>query len=172
MNLESYAAVKASIANVEAVIKARTMPKARPLPANEEALILKWIGEGAPETASSTTDPNCDPGTPGNPPVVPVAPLAPNYESIRERILEPKCMTCHTAGSGLYDFSTYRGLMNDADELFEMDDPEDSDLIEAVTKTGRGAMPPPRSGIAPLTPDEVQVLLQWIRRGLPEKGTP
>ncbi|MBX2993771.1 MAG: c-type cytochrome [Bdellovibrionaceae bacterium] len=170
VNLENYAAVKAAIGKVETVIKARTMPKARPLPAAEEALILKWIGEGAPQNASGPPSPDCQNGGGGTDPVTPVKPLAPNYASIRERIFEPKCLTCHDAGSGLYDFSSYPALMADADELFDRRDPEDSDLIEAVTKTGRGAMPPPRSGISPLTREEVQTLLEWIRRGLPETG--
>lgn len=175
VNLESYGSVKAAIGKVETVIKARTMPKARPLPAAEEALILKWIGEGAPQNASGPRTPDCQNGGGGDP-VSPVEPLAPNYASIRERIFEPKCLTCHDAGSGgpppgLYDFSSYPALMADADELFDRRDPENSDLIEAVTKTGRGAMPPPRSGISPLTREEVQTLLEWIRRGLPETGS-
>jgi hypothetical protein len=94
--------------------------------------------------------------------------LLPTYTSIRKLIFEPKCLSCHAPGERadevplhtLQDLLMVEGLIN-------LQNPEQSDLITAVTRTRR-PMPPPRTGLSPLTSDEVAVLIEWIRQGTPQ----
>lgn len=169
VDLTNYAGIKASLGKVEAELRKRTMPVGRPLPRAEEELVLKWIEGGAPEVMSAETKKKCDEAN--QPPPIAVKPLAPNYESIKDKILEGKCLSCHQPGESgeLYDFSSYAGIQLAAD-LFDTSMPEASPFIKAVVKEGRGSMPPARSGIARVTPDEVKVLTEWIRLGLPERA--
>ena len=167
IDLSNYAGVKASLGKVETVLRARTMPEARPLPRAEEELILKWISDGAPETVPAEAKKVCDENEPGLKP----QPLLPNYESLKDKVFEGKCLKCHQAGGDaeLYDFASYNGMMFSS-ELFDQVEPAASIIIKSITKEGRGSMPPTRSGIARVTPEEVQVIIEWIRLGMPEKA--
>lgn len=169
VDLTTYTGVKASLGKVDEQLRRRAMPVGRPLPRAEEELVLKWIEGGAPEVISDETRKKCD--QTNQPPPVVLKPLAPNYESIKDKILEGKCLSCHQPGKSgeLYDFSSYAGVQFSSD-LFDVSMPEASPFIKAVVKEGRGSMPPPRSGIARVTPEEVQVLMEWIRLGLPERA--
>lgn len=119
-----------------------------------------------------------EPGSPGDPPAEPpVAPTptppgqgpARTYAELREKVLVPKCMNCHSLdGSAmLYDFTDYRSMVALTD-IFDRANPANSVIVQVVLKEGRGQMPPVRSNIPRLTDDEVELLRGWIEDGLLE----
>lgn len=99
----------------------------------------------------------------------PTSALEPTYASIRQNVLDPRCISCHNQGAWQakdYPFESYE-LMTEMTFLFDQAQPEKSRIVDAVTRT-QFAMPPRSSGFAPLTSEEVEVLKEWIRRGLPK----
>ncbi len=173
--LDTYGAVKAKLVQIEDSVRAGRMPKNAPLAAPAKQLLYAWIEQGAPEIAdaklvasdcATTIDP--DPTTPVDPPVptVPPAPTSvdPNYESLRKVIFASKCLDCHDS-SGIfssYDFSTYQSITS-YQKLFAL--PADGSDSRFVTSLVTGKMP---RGKAPLPPEHIEVVRQWVALGLPE----
>ena len=101
---------------------------------------------------------------------------APTYESLRDGILTAKCLKCHSAGStsdaNQMPFDTYAALLADVDDsgtkILIPGDVNDSILNKALVKTPP-SMPPKKSGIPPLTPEELATVQLWIQNGAPEK---
>lgn len=116
-----------------------------------------------------TPTPDAPPVTepPANEPPVPRAPRT--YAELREKLLVPKCLNCHSLdGSAmLFDFTDYRSMVG-LTEIFDRADPANSVIMQVVLKEGRGQMPPVRSQIPRLTDEEVELLRGWIEDGLLE----
>ncbi|MBX3017523.1 MAG: hypothetical protein KF767_06530 [Bdellovibrionaceae bacterium] len=160
------------------------MPDDGPLVADQKRLMVAWLEAGAPETSAQVlacppTGGGEKPGPPGDQPAEP-PPVAPTptppgqgpartYAELREKVLVPKCMNCHSLdGSAmLYDFTDYRSMVALTD-IFDRANPANSVIVQVVLKEGRGQMPPVRSNIPRLTDDEVELLRGWIEDGLLE----
>ena len=92
-----------------------------------------------------------------------------SYEANVAPILAAKCAVsgCHVAPSDNYkpphdlDFTTYESFIIGGDEgsIFIAGDADKSEIIEEIVE---GKMPPPGSGIPPVTPNELQVIKDWI----------
>lgn len=163
VNLDTFEKVKNNIARIQAAVQAGRMPPNNPLGENEKVLLTTWIDAGTPESvATNATACNSNGGSDGGG-VIPIPVLAPNYESISKMILEPRCLACHDAGSSL-DFSTYTAIISHTD-LFTSPAGEDGDFVEAVAS---GMMPPKK--LPKLSPEEVDVIRQWVILGMPEKA--
>ncbi|MBY0385777.1 hypothetical protein K2X05_11530, partial [bacterium] len=164
MALDSFAAVKAKLAQIEDSIRTNRMPKNGPLPADKKQLLYNWIEQGAPEFARDAVPvETCNP-TPLDP-VDPVKPtLEPHYESLRKEIFASQCLGCHD-GSGIfsfYDFSTYESLIA-YKKLFDL--PSDGSDSRFVNSLVTGSMP--KNG-KPLAPEQIEVVRQWVALGLPK----
>lgn len=165
INLETYSGVKSNLSKIyQAAIIDRKMPKApnSPLTSNQLGLLNAWILAGAPETA---------PG--GGPGTIPI-PLAPTFSSIKYNILEPKCLMCHAPGKPVarIPLVTMDDLLNSPLDLVIPGNSDESGIVLSV----RGAnpakiMPPPKdasgnpTGLAPLPPQEIDIIVQWILNG-------
>ena len=108
-------------------------------------LLTDWIAAGAPEFASGDT-----------------ASGDVTYTAAIQPILETTCGECHAGDSpraGL-DLATYEGIMagNRGGPVIEPGDPDNSYILEVQSEEHN----------ANLTPDQMQLLTDWIAAGAPE----
>jgi mono/diheme cytochrome c family protein len=92
--------------------------------------------------------------------------LLPTYNSIREQILAPRCIRCHSTGGRAEKIPlvTLSDLLNSPSDLVVPGSPEESSLVISITRTDRKRMPPPSSGTA-LPPEQIQAVETWIKNG-------
>lgn len=161
----------------------KRMPKA-PFPAltKEEALLLEaWIEAGGPGLPSlpepgpqeppndNSGQPNPEPPSNGGdstpPPALPE--LEATYKSIRARILVPKCIVCHKPGGKAEDIPmvTKEDLINSPLEIVIAGNAEESMMMIVFQEGARKPMPPPNSGMAPLTDKQIKIIEKWINEG-------
>ncbi len=152
-------------------ISSGRMPKnAAPLSNELKTLMRSWLAAGAPETQNDVVvtnpgDGSNDGGSGGNrPPTVDL--LEPTWSSISKKIIFPKCISCHGAGSFL-PLASRQDFFDQRDELLnDFNDIEDSKLIKRL-ESNTNPMPPTWSGIEKLTTEEINVVIQWVEQGLP-----
>ena len=156
VNLESYSSVKQHLAAIEATaLITKTMPKNGSLTPSEAALLSAWIRAGALE----------NPQMP-----IPEEPLEPTFISIKKKIIDKRCIGCHSVGgkaSGV-PFTSLKEILDSPREIVLPGNPDESGLIIAVERMDNKKMPPPEIGKS-LTQEEIEVLRQWIEIGAPEK---
>lgn len=162
VNLESYDKVKANLEGIrKTVFVSQTMPK-RPgasLSAYQLGLLNAWIEAGAPMSAAED-----DPGLP---------PLTPTYDSIRARVLVPKCLICHAPGKSVarVPLVTIDDLLNSPLEIVIPGQPEESGLVISITRDDDKVMPPLKgsdgkpSGAMRLSIEEIEAIKAWIAKG-------
>lgn len=85
-----------------------------------------------------------------------------DFESLKTRILEPRCFDCHDSGSSKGDLSDYANVMR---EYVTPGAPQASELFTMLKGQG-GDMP---RKAAQLPDDEVAAIRAWIEAGAPEK---
>ena len=120
-----------------------------PLPANEIALIRRWIEEGA-----STPDPTV------------------SFPQDVLRLLKTSCTSCHSGDdpAGELDLSTARGVRfgGTSGPLFDPSAPENSLIIRRLR--GLDGLPQMPFGFKPLESEQIEMLEEWIREGGPTVG--
>jgi WD40 repeat protein/mono/diheme cytochrome c family protein len=83
-------------------------------------------------------------------------------------ILKENCFACHDSKKrkGKLDMTTYANLRKggDKDDPVAPGKPEDSVILDLVTKNGAGRMPPRDAGEA-LPKEKIAVIAQWIKEG-------
>lgn len=104
-------------------------------------------------------------------------PLAPNWNSIRAQLIGPKCVVCHNPnGQALFlDLSTREAveeardrIYGDGQKLIDLDNPLNSYILSIVQDPVEPMPPaPPFSDIDRLNENEIEILTEWIKRGLP-----
>lgn len=156
VNLESYTSIKKHLPAIErtALIE-KTMPKNGSLTPSEIALLSAWIKAGAPENPQAP---------------IPEEPLKPNFESIKKKIIDKRCIACHSSGgkaSGV-PLTSLKEILDSPREIVLPNNPDESGLIIAVERMDSKRMPPPETE-NPLSQDEIAILRQWIELGAPEK---
>jgi len=135
----------------------------------QKALLKKWADLGAPETSNSTVADVAECKTVAEQPPVAVTPilLMPlNYETLKTRILQQKCLSCHAEGADQSDlpFFPYSAISTQS----EWSSPaEKSKVYEEIINKEDG-MPPPESALPSLTDDEIEFVKKWIDAGRPE----
>lgn len=162
---DRYEDVKRDLSAILSSVESDRMPKSGgPLSRRLKKVLEDWVAAGAPEI------PGVQPADPQ-----PVT-LEPNWGSVSRHILGPKCQLCHNPNgqAKFLDLSSREaiwnarnGLFPGAPKLIDFENPEASYLFEVI-QDPTGPMPPPASGIAPVTEEELLVLTEWVRRGLPE----
>lgn len=172
-NLSTYTDLKLHSALVTDEIATSSMPpdgSGYPLlTACQKDLYDKWVDIGSPETTNHTVSEvaSCRDviGTP--PDLTPIFLMPLNYQTLNSKILQPKCLLCHSSSGEEKDLSFYP--YSELIKLKEWDAPaaQSSVLDEMMNK--EDGMPPPESNLGSLTDDEVEFVKRWIDAGKPEK---
>ena len=116
--------------------------------------MLTWLDAGAPETGSDTNLPPLPPVPPIPPEVMP-DPDKIDYSVVNDRVVKPRCLTCHSVeggNKGDVNLESYENIISNLD-----------DIKDDVTK---GTMPRPKN--KPLTDIQKQIILIWIEKGAPQ----
>ncbi len=101
-------------------------------------------------------------------------PLEANWNSVSTNIIFPLCYQCHSpeGKAKAFDFSTrqaifaLRNATYEGRTLLDFDNPSESLLVTSLTDE-KYPMPPLNTNLRRVTPDETQILIEWIRLGLP-----
>lgn len=136
------------ISDVIRVIKEGTMPPSGSVSTTDLQALNRWILEGLIDSSGNVTIPGGS------------SQLEPTYSSIKVRIINTKCLRCHSGGnpSGNVDMTTFAGM----GPVVAAGNPNGSRLIQAVERTGGDFMP--RDG-ARLNASEIAAMRQWIASG-------
>lgn len=180
----NYQTVFADLADISSRITSNNMPKSGPpLSDHQKRVLARWMANGAPEFQEPDRQPLPPPNRPpSNPPAKPPLnpppmTLEPTWQSIQANIItQKKCSLCHnpTGEANFLDLTTYAAAlaMKNIDIgngiLIDIADAENSQLILRL-QDEEDPMPPKEAGVSRLTKNEVDVLIQWIRLGLPER---
>jgi len=151
----NYNTVKKDINKIVGSVMSNRMPKnSSPLSNELKALLIAYAEAGAP--LGSGVDPTPNP--------LPVS----NWNYISEMIIFPKCFVCHNpqGEAKFVDLSTRQAIFEARAELVDFDNPDES-LLLSIVQDEDEPMPPQRSNLERLTQDEIALLREWIRLGLP-----
>jgi hypothetical protein len=173
--LFSYSDMVQNISGVWAEVSSGTMPPPSSgisrLSTCRTAILRKWIDLGTPENSSVMVSslPEC-PSHGGDGGDLPINQMPLNYQTLRTKILEPRCLHCHnvndTTDAGAILFSPYSQLMQGARKWSSP--AKDSKVVHLSRTTNLDdRMPPPEDGDA-LQEDEIQFIERWIDAGKPE----
>lgn len=160
VNLESYQAAYQHLDSIRrSTLETKKMPKS-PYPAlnRRELLILTaWIEAGGPDK------PRVGPQAPE----VPEERIQPTFASIKKKVLDMKCISCHGPGgeAARIPLVTKEDLINSPQEIVIPGNPDDSGLTIVVEPGARKFMPPEDSGFTPLTEEERNAIRKWIENG-------
>ncbi len=92
--------------------------------------------------------------------------LEPKFSSIKEKIFEHKCVSCHGTGitAEKVPLMKWDELLNSPRELVIPKNTEESGLLIAIERTDDKRMPPPSSDF-PLKTEEITAIRDWILQG-------
>lgn len=161
-----YENVFSKLNQIVSEVRSDSMPKDGPLNTEDKQLLFSWIFAGAPRGEVTTPPPPQQTG--------------PTLESLARGVFGNKCIACHRVNP---DDPNDRGeapfALNDRKDLiiyatqfnpfvFDFEFPEESEFVKRFTSDNPvELMPPARSGFEPLTQEERELVIEWIRRGLP-----
>ena len=154
-----YAVVKQNIQSIVSAVETNRMPKDRPpLDDDLKALLRAWLQAGAPQSAEPDLPPVDGPE------------LKPTWNSLYVNIFANRCTVCHspTGQAPWIDLTNRAAMSKTLLKHINFKDPAASYLIARLTNADEPMPPlPPDSNLPQLTVDEVEVVLEWIRTGLP-----
>lgn len=176
----TYEGVQRDLPAILTSIESNRMPKrGEPLSAADKQLLRDWIDLGAPLEAGVELPPdNVAQPVPPVPPDSATAPdsekLKPNLQSVFKNIFAPSCAACHNPEDKAHflDLSSPEKILQSRNKKYNGEvflnvlDPDSSRLINVVQDFVE-PMPPQSSTFPPLTKEQIDVLREWIRRGLP-----
>ncbi len=139
------------ISDIIRVIKEGTMPPgSKKLSTDELSALNKWIMEGLIDSSGNVAVPGGS------------ATLEPTFNSIKVRIFNTKCISCHTAGNiaGGTNLDSYDTLI--ASNRIIAGNPAGSRLVLSVERTGNDFMP---RGGGRLSAEELAAIRLWIQNG-------
>lgn len=157
----SYEGVKNEISNILNAVESNRMPKnAAPLSRGKKELLAAWAAAGAPQGAGTPPPANEE--------------LEATWVSLSSKVFFPKCLVCHNpqGQAKFLDLSTRQAFFEQRDrefggeKLLNFEQPEESYLISVINDPFE-PMPPVWSNIEQLKPEEVEVIIEWIEKGLP-----
>lgn len=167
INLETYANAKTFLPRIHwSTVIERRMPMA-PVPAlnrEELELVAAWVEAGGPEFPLN--------GVPTEP-VSPLPVLEPTFASIKELIVDRKCLQCHSSGGKAerIPLTKLDDFLDSPLEIVLPGNADESGLVLVLLEGARKKMPPPETGMAPLSSQEIEVIKEWIN-GLLESSPP
>ena len=160
----AYAGVIRELSNIQAAVTANRMPKNGPLSESQKNILLAWIDKGAPEFTNLPSSP------------ITQNPLSTNWNSIYDNIVSVKCLACHNPNgqAKFLDLSSRDSILKNANRVFgngekllNLENPDQSYLLTIVQDTDE-PMPPKSSNISRLSENDVNILKEWISKGLAE----
>jgi uncharacterized membrane protein len=155
----NYSSVKREIGAIQLAVTEDRMPRNGNLLTPElKQLLNAWVLAGTPNQVIQTPEP------------VPTDLLLPTWESLYINIFAPKCVVCHNPNGQAkwIDVSTRTAMTQTLLKHIDFINPEESYLIERLRDPEEPMPPPPpQSNIPRLTEEEVSVVVQWIKDGLP-----
>ncbi len=159
MNSKKVVAGDAEASVLYQCVKLGNMPKFAPrLTEKELALLSAWIDAGASATALPTEKPT-------TPVIVPPPPvLKPTYSSIKQLIIDLRCIGCHRGQkAGKLDLRTYESLFQTPGVVVK-NEPIDSSFLQKLTAfEEKDRMPPPPRPEVPEA--ERDTIEKWILDG-------
>ncbi len=181
--LDSIDLVRANSSKVMTEVEGNKMPPPEKgyssLSDCQKAIMKKWVDIGMPESSSSRVSelPECKSiGSVTPPPIIPIELMPLNYETLNTRILQKKCLSCHTSDSKNdakdYPFYPYQALIDEAQSGLEWAPPAIKNKVYRDITAPDGddnLMPPPESKQARLTQEEINFIVRWVDAGRPEK---
>lgn len=89
--------------------------------------------------------------------------LVPTYQSIHDGVFMQKCLKCHAPGQQAQDvpLEPFAKIMEDGSTIV----PGNLDKSAIVAVIQKGSMPPPKSLIPAVTPEEFAAIKIWITNG-------
>lgn len=95
------------------------------------------------------------------------APLAPNFASIKANLLDKKCLSCHGVGgeAARIPLNSRDEMVNSPLEIIIPKNADESGLVLVLLDGAIKKMPPKNSGMAPVTPGDIDVVKEWINNG-------
>lgn len=160
----NYANVANESAGILAAVNSDRMPKsAGPLPGDLKIVLRNWLTAGAPEEAGAHRPAPSE--------------LTPDWPSLSLHVFSSRCQVCHNpSGQAKFlDLSSRTAIFTSRGRLFgegagvpliDFDQPERSYLLNVI-QDDEEPMPPLSSGLPRLNAQEIAVLTEWIRLGLP-----
>lgn len=160
---------------LDAIVNGR-MPKFAPaLGFRDQSIFNSWVEDGSPEVAGQESE---------------EIKLEPTFESLLVKVFSPKCIACHDGsdnapGPASINLSTYEDIIasnNLYAERFgvgflDVEFPEDSEIIFLLEEGAEEPMPPLTLPGSPdyvrpesVTAKELEVIIDWISKGLPENN--
>lgn len=138
------------ISDIIRVIKEGSMPPGGSVSISDLAALNTWIQDGLLDDSGGVTLPGGS------------AQLEGKYASIKIRIINTKCLNCHSGGnpSGGVDLTTYAGIT--AGGVAVAGNPNGSRIVQAITRPGNDFMP--RNG-GRLSQAEIDAIRTWITDG-------
>ncbi|MBL7554560.1 MAG: hypothetical protein JNM24_01965 [Bdellovibrionaceae bacterium] len=138
------------ISDVIRVIKEGSMPPGGGVSVSDLAALNRWILEGLIDDSGNVAIPDGS------------ATLEPRYSSIKTRIINTKCLGCHSGAnlSGGVDLTTYATTV--ANNIARAGNPGGSRLVTSMERTGNDFMP--RNG-ARIPASDIAIVRQWIQDG-------
>jgi uncharacterized membrane protein len=178
--LASFSDIKTNMTAIRNKVLDNSMPKASggyaPLTDCQKAILDRWVSLGAPENTEEQigTLSACR-SLVEEPVIIPIA-LAPlTYETLKTRILQKRCLTCHRADlkpndpeieAASFLFYPYSEIVG-RPRIWAAP-AEQSKIINMVTRRDSKQMPPDDSNVPVLTDDEVDFIKRWIDAGKPQ----
>lgn len=160
----SYAGVRLELDSILSAVASNRMPKTGgPLSTDQKQALAAWAALGAPEFPGQAPAPQ-----------QPVA-LQPNWNSLSTNLFVPLCISCHNPNgqARFLDLSTFDAFYSAKDREFgegkklaDLASPDASYLLQVLADEIE-PMPPTWSNLRQLNDEEIQVIREWIRAGLP-----
>ncbi len=158
INLETYENVFTHKAEVMGAVQSGSMPRSRPMPATQKALLLAWIESGAPKDAPAAgSQPQIPktpqpPQTPQNPNEMdPSKPANLTFPNVLKNVIQTACFSCHATPSNAagVNLETYENVFANR-----------ASIASAIQS---GFMPRNRSFSA----EQRALILAWLESGAP-----
>ncbi|MGZ3687549.1 MAG: c-type cytochrome [Bdellovibrionota bacterium] len=142
------------------VFTKKTMPKGQggTLDSDENALLARWLQNGAPENEGPMPQPTPSISPSSSPSPSPSSEPAHqwSWSEINKKVFAPRCAQCHndTHASKNVNVTHYLDVVANKDDIV-------SEALEDLTM-------PPKKGGGPLTQEEQSSLREWIAEGMPQ----
>ncbi|HLD74044.1 MAG TPA: c-type cytochrome domain-containing protein [Bdellovibrionota bacterium] len=90
----------------------------------------------------------------------------PTFAVINQKIFQGKCMSCHgpSGSAKRVSLEPRDALLNSPLDLVIPENPDESGLAIAISRTDKKRMPPEKSG-PPLSTTEIAIIKKWILQG-------
>lgn len=176
--LDTASTVKANIDKVIQDLEKDSMPPISAgyssLTACQKDLVKAWANNSARTIGEIASCKNTGVGTNPVLPILPIELMPLNFETLKTKILLPKCVVCHNPDgddweAALIPFTSYSEIASGEFAKYWTAPAASSRVIEDIVDIGAGvSMPPVDSGLKPLSVQEIDFISRWIDAGKPE----